>query len=133
MKLDQLRKIIREEVRSAVKEELQDVMNEAVKFASAPYEKPVPKNQPRRWSVWHVLRSEWQRRFPITILCDRQYRSLCDGLTVFLRQTELRLHTASGHVPPKRYPEDYGKPAMEGIIIATYPWPTGPGHVQYYR
>ena len=36
MKLDQLRKIIREEVRSAVKEELQEVMNEAVKAASAP-------------------------------------------------------------------------------------------------
>jgi len=36
MKLDQLRKIIREEVRSAVKEELQEVMNEAVKSASAP-------------------------------------------------------------------------------------------------
>jgi hypothetical protein len=34
MKLDQLRKIIREEVRSAVKEELQEVMNEAVKSAS---------------------------------------------------------------------------------------------------
>ena len=36
MKLDQLRKIIREEVRSAVKEELQEVMNEAVKIASKP-------------------------------------------------------------------------------------------------
>ena len=36
MKLDQLRKIIREEVRSAVKEELQDILNEAVKYASAP-------------------------------------------------------------------------------------------------
>jgi hypothetical protein len=36
MKLDQLRKIIREEVKSAVKEELQDVMNEAVKHASTP-------------------------------------------------------------------------------------------------
>ena len=36
MKLDQLRKIIREEVRAAVKEELQEVMNEAVKIASAP-------------------------------------------------------------------------------------------------
>jgi len=36
MKLDQLRKIIREEVRAAVKEELQEVMNEAVKFASTP-------------------------------------------------------------------------------------------------
>ena len=38
MKLDQLRKIIREEVRAAVKEELQDVMNEAVKYASTPLE-----------------------------------------------------------------------------------------------
>ena len=36
MKLDQLRQIIREEVRSAVKAELQDVMNEAVKAASDP-------------------------------------------------------------------------------------------------
>ena len=36
MKLDQLRKIIREEVRSAVKEELQDMLNEAVEFASKP-------------------------------------------------------------------------------------------------
>ena len=36
MKLDQLRKIIREEVRAAVKEELQEVMNEAVKIASTP-------------------------------------------------------------------------------------------------
>jgi|TARA_R110000803_G_scaffold40135_2_gene86518 hypothetical protein len=36
MKLDQLRKIIREEVRSAIKAELQEVMNEAVRAASAP-------------------------------------------------------------------------------------------------
>lgn len=54
MKLDQLRKIIREEVRAAVKEELQEVINEAVKIASAPkkatYEE-VPKGQPKRWST----------------------------------------------------------------------------------
>ena len=36
MKLDQLRKIIREEVRAAFKEELQEVLTEAVKIASAP-------------------------------------------------------------------------------------------------
>ena len=36
MKLDQLPNIIREEFRSAVKEELQDVMNEAVRAASTP-------------------------------------------------------------------------------------------------
>ena len=57
MKLDQLRKIIREEVRAAVKEELQDVMNEAVKYASAPQiqkanaYRPVEKGQPKKWST----------------------------------------------------------------------------------
>ena len=57
MKLDQLRKIIREEVRAAVKEELQDVLTEAVKIASTPNiqkfneYKPVDKGQPKKWSV----------------------------------------------------------------------------------
>lgn len=51
MKLDQLRKIIREEVRAAVKEELQDVINEAVKYASTPTKmQEVPKGQPKKWS-----------------------------------------------------------------------------------
>lgn len=36
MKLDQLRRIIREEVRAAFKEELQEVLTEAVKIASNP-------------------------------------------------------------------------------------------------
>lgn len=45
MKLDQLRKIIREEVRAAVKSELQDVINEAIKIASTPDSniKPIAK------------------------------------------------------------------------------------------
>tara|TARA_B110000285_G_scaffold1208_1_gene1295 strand:+ start:493 stop:897 length:405 start_codon:yes stop_codon:yes gene_type:complete len=52
MKLDQLRKVIREEVRAAVKEELQDVMNEAVKHASTPNTmQEVPKGQPKQWSA----------------------------------------------------------------------------------
>ena len=56
MKLDQLRKVIREEVRAAIREELQEVLTEAVKIASTPT-KPisqtyseVPKGQPKRWS-----------------------------------------------------------------------------------
>lgn len=40
MKIDQLRKIIREEVRAAVKEELQDVLTEAVRVASQPEIQP---------------------------------------------------------------------------------------------
>ena len=46
MKLDQLRKIIREEVRDAVKSELQEVMNEAVKIASTPMVQQVTESKP---------------------------------------------------------------------------------------
>lgn len=56
MKLDQLRKVIREEIKSAIKEELQDILNEAVAIASAPdvnqmkkVEKPKPSNL--KWST----------------------------------------------------------------------------------
>ena len=55
MKLDQLRKIIREEVRSAVKDELQEMLNEAVKAASAPstqeYKAVKQKDLKRTWST----------------------------------------------------------------------------------
>ena len=57
MKLDQLRKIIREEVRAAVKEELQEMLTEAVKVASTPTKQvsqtyqQVPKGQDKKWSV----------------------------------------------------------------------------------
>ena len=58
MKLDQLRKIIREEVRAAVKEELQDVLTEAVKVASTPSTsaKPVVEfNQPKTGTLDEML------------------------------------------------------------------------------
>jgi len=51
MKLDQLRKIIREEVRAAVKEELQEVMNEAVRVASSPTMQPAPAAGTSDWSA----------------------------------------------------------------------------------
>jgi len=59
MKLDQLRTIIREEVRAAFKEELQEVLTEAVKIASNPkqtfYNQPptpieVAKQQPTKYN-----------------------------------------------------------------------------------
>ena len=58
MKLDVLRKIIREEVRAAVKEELQEMLTEAVKVASTPskneqsgYKQVKQKDLARTWSV----------------------------------------------------------------------------------
>lgn len=60
MKLDQLRKIIREEVKSAIKEELQEMLNEAVKVASTPTKKtetytPVTqKDISKTWSTGKI-------------------------------------------------------------------------------
>ena len=52
MKIDQLRKIIREEVRAVVKEELQDALTEAVKIASAPSKmQPAPEPGTSDWSA----------------------------------------------------------------------------------
>lgn len=60
MKLDQLRKIIREEVKSAIKEELQDMLNEAVKAASTPtaktqtYTPVTQKDISKTWSTGKI-------------------------------------------------------------------------------
>ena len=52
MKLDELRKVIREEVRAAVKEEVQDMLTEAIKIASAPTKmQPAPKAGQTSWST----------------------------------------------------------------------------------
>ena len=59
MKANELRKLIREEVKKAVKEELQDMLNEAVKFASTPnktgvgnsYRPITQKDIKRTWST----------------------------------------------------------------------------------
>lgn len=61
MKLDILRKVIREEVKKAIKEELQDMLTEAVKIASTPskpsvndsnqYKSVTQKDIKRQWST----------------------------------------------------------------------------------
>ena len=77
MKLDQLRKIIREEVRAAVKEELQDVMNEAVKYASTPTQmQEVPKNQPKKWSVGKSATLDEMIEMTKTEMTNEDYRSI---------------------------------------------------------
>jgi len=57
MKLDSLRKIIREEVRNAVQDELKDILKEAVKFASEPNKGIYTKadTSTRKWSVDPVV------------------------------------------------------------------------------
>lgn len=52
MKVQELKKIIREEVKAAVKEELQDMLNEAVKVASAPstHSTPIKEAAPKKVS-----------------------------------------------------------------------------------
>ena len=61
MKLEQLRKIIREDVKTAVREELQEVLTEAVKIASTPtventnnYKPVKQKDLTRTWSTGDI-------------------------------------------------------------------------------
>ena len=48
MKVELLRKLIREEVRAAVKEELQEVMTEAVRIASTPSTQQASPTAPKK-------------------------------------------------------------------------------------
>jgi hypothetical protein len=46
MKVDMLRALIREEVRTAIKEELKDILTEAVKIASSPEKETIQETMP---------------------------------------------------------------------------------------
>ncbi len=59
MKLDTLRKVIREEVKAAIKEELQDMLNEAVKIASQPSTPNVQKFNEYKPVVQKDLKQTW--------------------------------------------------------------------------
>ena len=59
MKLDTLRKVIREEVKAAIKEELQDMLNEAVKIASQPSTSNVQKSNQYKPVVQKDLKQTW--------------------------------------------------------------------------
>jgi hypothetical protein len=85
MKLDQLRKIIREEVKAAVKEELQDMLNEAVRAASQPqakqvtqYEsyKPVEVKNPKPTYTDPIMEMLSQTKASMT---ESEYRSIYAG------------------------------------------------------
>tara|TARA_A100000172_G_C3043756_1_gene111652 strand:+ start:2256 stop:2675 length:420 start_codon:yes stop_codon:yes gene_type:complete len=79
MKLDSLRKIIREEVRAAVQDELKDILNEAVKFASKPetsgYKKADTKT--RKWSVDPKLNETNKKNLtPITEMLNQTMNTM---------------------------------------------------------
>ena len=59
MKLDTLRKVIREEVKAAIKEELQDMLTEAVKVASTPDTPNVQKFNEYKPVVQKDLKQTW--------------------------------------------------------------------------
>ena len=86
MKLNQLRKIIREEVRSAVKEELQDILNEAVKVASTPtneYKQPnvaVPQPTPTTPIAGNKSMQEMLQQTKSN-MTNEDYRTVLNGTT----------------------------------------------------
>ena len=82
MKLEQLRKIIREEVKAAVKEELQDMLNEAVRVASQPqtkevtYSKPISAQKPVPTSTDPIMEMLNQTKASMT---SEEFRNVYSG------------------------------------------------------
>ena len=82
MKLDQLTKIIREEVKAAVKEELQEMLNEAVRVASQPQitevaqHKPIQVAKPRPTSTDTIMEMLNQTKASMT---SEEYRNVFTG------------------------------------------------------
>ena len=96
MKLDQLRKIIREEVRAAVKEELQEVMNEAVKYASTPTKlQEVPKDQPKKWSYGKSSTLDEMLQQTASEMTTEDYRTVINANSAGVQAPNFAQRTAS--------------------------------------
>ena len=77
MKLEQLRQIIREEVKAAVKEELQDMLNEAVRVASQPQAKQV--TQYKSYKPTEIKKSEPIFADPIMEMLNQTKASMTES------------------------------------------------------
>ena len=79
MKLEQLRKIIREEVRTGIKEELQEVITEAIKIASTPTEEKkdnfTPVAQKDLTETWSAVKSN-QGTVPLSEMLNQTKASM---------------------------------------------------------
>ena len=76
MKLEQLRKVIREEIKKAMKEELQEILNEAVKIASEPAGKKITYQQPTSKSKNSISEMLNQTKASMT---SQEYRNVYTG------------------------------------------------------
>jgi len=100
MKLDQLRKIIREEVKAAVKEELQEVMNEAVRIASQPQikevvqqsSKPIQVKKPAPTSSDPIMEMLNQTKASMT---SDEYRNIYTGTSDMVQKPNFASTMAS--------------------------------------
>jgi hypothetical protein len=72
MKLDAFRKIIREEVKKAIQEEMREVLLEAVKSASAP--KSFGDTNPTLIKPYTEIKSEYKPKFS-EIIAEQQYQA----------------------------------------------------------
>lgn len=100
MKLDQLRKIIREEVKAAVKEELQDMLTEAVRVASQPQlkevttaqAKPVNVEKPQPTSTDPIMEMLNQTKATMT---SEEYKNVYSGTSDMVQKPNFASMMAS--------------------------------------
>ena len=126
MKLDQLRKIIREEVKAAVKEELQEVMNEAVRIASKPQvneiatAKKVQLRKPVPTSNDPIMEMLNQTRASMT---SEEYKNVYTGTSDMVQKPNFASTVASSMGMTEN------KGPMPGLDISQFDWAKKAGAV----
>ena len=98
MKLDQLRKIIREEVRAAIKEELQEVLTEAVRIASKPNSPKYSKAPEPGTTAWSAPKKQSRQELaemigmpPAPKPTNLNFSNTPDGIQEMLNMTKSQM------------------------------------------
>lgn len=113
MKLDQLRKVIREEVKTAIKEELQEIMNEAVRAASEPEKQTFYEETPYEgYRGPHTTNLVSAKENPITL------QESGDPITDILNQTRATMALGNHNTPSQPAHDMVNKPNFASMMAS---------------
>ena len=126
MKLDQLRTVIREEVKTAIKEELQEIMNEAVRAASEPEKQTFYEEAPyggykgphttNLASTRETTENLQESGDPITDLKPQQYRYPI--IMDILNQTQANMTSGNHNTPSQPTHDMVNKPNFASMMAS---------------
>ena len=113
MKLDQLRKVIREEVKTAIKEELQEIMNEAVRAASEPEKQTFYEEAP-----YGGYKGPHTTNLASTRETTENLQESGDPIMDILNQTQANMTSGNSNTPSQPIHDIVNKPNFASMMAS---------------